>query len=176
MARNVEIKARVEDMESVERRAVELADGGPTAIGQEDVFFEATAGRLKLRAFPEGTGELIWYERPDTPEPSTSRYLIHATDAPGSLRDLLSRALGVRGVVRKRRTLYTSGRTRIHLDRVDGLGGFLELEVVLGDDETPADGERTARELMERLGVAPDRLVDVAYIDLLERKEAPTDG
>ena len=80
---------------------------------------------------------------------------------------VLAAALPVRGVVRKRRELLLCGRTRIHLDRVEGLGEFLELEVVLAEGEDLAAGEAEARALMARLEVDPGDLVTGAYMDLL---------
>ena len=69
----------------------------------------------------------------------------------------------------KERTLFLVGRTRIHLDAVQGLGSFMELEVVLEDGETPEAGVREAHELMARLGIGPSQLVEVAYVDLLTK-------
>ena len=69
--------------------------------------------------------------------------------------------------MRKHRTLYLVGRTRVHLDRVEGLGDFLELEVVLGEDESAAEGEAEAWALMARLEISPRQLVETAYVDLL---------
>jgi predicted adenylyl cyclase CyaB len=166
---NVEIKARIEDVATFEPRVAAIADGPPETIHQCDIFFTTTRGRLKLREFPDGSGELIHYERPDTPGPATSSYLVAGTDEVEPLKGLLTRALGVRGVVRKRRRLYMRGRTRIHVDRVEGLGHFVELEVQLGQAQTPAAGRAIAEELMERLGVEQLHLVEVAYIDLLVR-------
>jgi len=80
-------------------------------------------------------------------------------------------AYGQYGRVRKHRTLFLSGRTRIHLDRVERLGCFLELEVVLSDGEPVKDGEAIARDLMEKLDILPDQLIDGAYIDLLNQKK-----
>lgn len=167
LARNVEIKARVKDLEALERRAAARADRGPTVIHQEDVFFHVSTGRLKLRVFDEAHGELIFYERPDGPGPKTSRYRRLETSDPRGLQDLLDQALGVRGTVRKQRRLYMAGRTRIHLDRVQDLGDFLELEVVLEPGEESEDATPIAEELMAALGVAREDLVDVAYVDLL---------
>ena len=73
-------------------------------------------------------------------------------------------------MVRKRRLLYVVGRTRIHLDEVEGLGAFLELEVVLADGEEEAEGEAIARHLMGELGVRDEDRVARAYIDLLEEE------
>ncbi|MFW5927104.1 MAG: class IV adenylate cyclase [Wenzhouxiangella sp.] len=167
MARNVEIKARVADPARMAERALRIADEGPWTIEQDDTFFACPDGRLKLRDFGNGSGELIFYRRPDRTGPGQSEYCITPTGDPGGLRQLLTDALGATGRVRKQRTLYLAGRTRIHLDRVEGLGDFLELEVVLSDGELPRIGQAEARCLMKRLGIASDDLVDVAYVDLL---------
>jgi len=71
------------------------------------------------------------------------------------------------GRVRKARTLFLVGRTRIHLDEVEGLGHFMELEVVLREGESTEAGVREAHGLMERLGVKAAQLIDRAYVDLL---------
>ncbi|MBA4070850.1 MAG: adenylate cyclase [Gemmatimonas sp.] len=169
MPRNVEIKARIERVEALAARAAALADSGPTEIVQDDTFFTCAAGRLKLRQFADGTGELIFYQRADRHGPKASFYLISRTDNAESLRDVLSHAYGQAGRVLKHRTLYLAGRTRIHLDRVTGLGDFMELEVVLEDGESPETGVRTAHEVMAQLGVTPAQLVEGAYVDLLAR-------
>ena len=72
----------------------------------------------------------------------------------------------------KHRTLLLAGRTRIHLDRVQDLGEFLELEVVLRDGEEAGDGVAEARMLMQRLGIRPDQLIECAYLDLLASRRA----
>ena len=79
----------------------------------------------------------------------------------------LSLAYGQVGRVRKYRTLFLVGRTRVHLDRVEDLGHFLELEVMLVDDESPEAGIREASDLMDRLGIQPSQLIEGAYLDLL---------
>jgi len=167
MACNVEIKARVGDLDSLERRLAPLSDDGPIVLEQEDVFFGCASGRLKLRRFAEGHGELIHYQRPDTAGPRTSTYHRAPVEEPAALRDVLARALGVRAVVRKQRRLYLKGPTRIHLDRVEGLGNFVELEVVLAPDQSAAEGQRIAEELMATLGIRTEDLASVAYVDLL---------
>jgi len=166
MKRNVEIKAAVTDLAGIEEKAARLADQGPTVLEQEDVFFHCSRGRLKLRRLP-GRAELIAYERPDAAGPKESRYVVYPTDDPDGLQNALSLAPGVRGVVRKRRTLYLIGPTRVHLDRVEGLGDFVELEVVLSEGQDVAEGLTIARRLMAELGISEGQLVDKAYIDLL---------
>jgi adenylate cyclase class IV len=175
MARNVEIKARIDSVESLLPRARALADGAETPIAQDDTFFACAHGRLKLRDFGDGTGELIQYQRVDDAGPKLSDYVRAPTTDPAALRDALTRALGaasVLGRVRKTRWLLLAGATRIHLDRVDGLGDFLELEVVLTAQQSEAEGEAVARALLQRLGIAPAQLLRGAYLDLLGAAQA----
>jgi predicted adenylyl cyclase CyaB len=167
MPRNVEIKARVDDLQALHERAAALAGHEPTEIRQDDTFFRCPAGRLKLREFADGTGELIFYQRTDQAGPKQSFYVRSPVADPRSLRECLEQAYGIVGRVRKTRWLYLAGRTRIHLDRVEGLGDFIELEVVLNDDEPLAAGEQEARSLMEKLGIEEAQLVEAAYVDLL---------
>jgi len=167
VGRNIEIKARVGDPAAMRRRVVSIAERGPEILHQEDLFFPCRDGRLKLRTLGPDRGELLHYRRPDGREPEESDYLIATTAEPRRLGALLSRALGRRGVVRKVRTLYHVGATRIHLDQVEGLGDFVELETVLSPGRSRDDGRRETDRLMDRLGIGPDDLVATAYIDLL---------
>ncbi|CCH06523.1 class IV adenylate cyclase [Achromobacter xylosoxidans] len=170
MARNIEIKARVASLAAVESLAAALSGKEPVAIAQDDTFFACPDGRLKLRVFSDGTGELIFYRRADDTGPKESFYVISPTSSPDTLRDALGLAYGVIGRVRKQRLLFMAGRTRIHLDRVEGLGEFLELEVVLRDGESAEAGMAEARELLASLRIAPEQLVSGAYLDLLAQR------
>jgi predicted adenylyl cyclase CyaB len=167
MPRNVEIKARITDIEALAAKVVGLADRGPIELVQDDTFFTCAAGRLKLRSFSKGKGELIFYRRADQPGPKESFYVRSPTSAPETLREALTLAYGQAGRVQKHRTLFMVGRTRVHLDRVSGLGDFLELEVVLQDHEPSDVGVCEAHELLTRLSVDSTQLIDGAYIDLL---------
>ena len=167
MPTNIEIKARVRDWDRTRRAAEALADRPLEIIDQHDTFFACHTGRLKLREFSATRGELIAYEREDVAGTKASRYRISSTSEPAQLRDVLQRALGLAGLVKKRRYLYLHGPTRIHLDDVEGLGKFLELEVVLASGEDEARGEAIARELMQTLGVESEDLLAGAYVDLI---------
>jgi predicted adenylyl cyclase CyaB len=168
MATNIEIKARIKDFDKLREQVEQLSDTPVQAIPQQDTFFHTPKGRLKLRVLTPNHGQLIYYEREDMSGPKVSNYFIYSTTGPKSLEAVLAAALGVRGVVCKQRWLYMVGNTRIHLDQVDGLGTFLEFEVMLREDQTPAEGEAIASELMRKLGVEEADLVEGAYIDLLE--------
>jgi adenylate cyclase class IV len=168
MARNVEIKARIASVEALLPLALVCADGAPELIAQDDTFFACATGRLKLRVFEGGRGELIAYARADASGPKTSDYAIAPIDDPDALRATLTRALGASGRVIKKRMLLMTGRTRLHLDRVEGLGDFLELEVVLREGESADDGVAVAHALLALLRIENSQLVAGAYVDLLQ--------
>jgi predicted adenylyl cyclase CyaB len=149
--------------------AAALSDTPVQVIPQEDTFFHTPKGRLKLRQLQPDLAQLVYYERPDQDGPKRSNYHIYETRDPAGLKTALSMALGVRGVVRKTRYLYLAGQTRIHLDDVEGLGQFMELEVVLRDGQSDAEGQSIAEDLMAKLGVRTDDLLEGAYMDLLEK-------
>lgn len=167
MPSNVEIKAKVSNPDQFAGKAASLSQSEGTIIRQHDTFFEGARGRLKLRDFMNGSGQLIYYERPDTDGPKLSRYSISPTSDPSSLRNVLSDALGIKGEVKKERRLFLIGQTRVHLDAVEGLGDYMELEVVMRPDQTVEEGQKVAEDLMEKLGVAKESLVTGAYMDLL---------
>lgn len=167
MPSNIEIKARTGRLDEVRAVAEKITDRPCRIIHQEDVFFRSPSGRLKLRIFPDNTGELIHYERPDTVEAKQSNYEIYQTSNPRQLRRILSDALAETVTVRKTRQVFFVGQTRIHLDAVEGLGTFVELEVVLDQDQPSEEGRKIATQLMEKLGIEAHDLVDCAYADML---------
>jgi predicted adenylyl cyclase CyaB len=168
MARNVEIKAAVPGFAAIEAALAMLSSAAPVRLAQEDTFFRCAHGRLKLRKLSATAGELIHYERADTAGPKTSHYVLVRTAEPDRLRDILGAAHGISGIVRKQRTVRMVGRTRVHLDEVEGLGAFVELEVVLRDGEPAEDGVAEAHRLMAALGIGQSQLVSRAYVDLLQ--------
>jgi len=167
VARNVEIKARLTDFSKQFRLAETLAGQAGQRIDQRDIFFACEQGRMKLRIFSPQHGELIFYQRTNQNGPKTSSYFISRTDEPEVLGDVLDRGYGTQAVVKKTRWLFLVGRTRIHLDQVEDLGSFLELEVVLDEQDDLAGGEQEAEQLMQQLEIESASLVDCAYVDLL---------
>jgi adenylate cyclase class IV len=172
LASNVEIKARVQDLAGIRAKVVALAPAPGEIVDQTDTFFVVPQGRLKVRAFSDGSGELISYQRSDQPGPKESVYTrVLCQDAPAVVV-ALSRVLAVRGDVTKRREVFLVGRTRVHLDQVERLGCFVELEVVLSPGERVEDGHREAQALLRSLDIPSAALVAEAYIDLLETTDA----
>ena len=168
MPRNIEIKARITSVESLLSQARALADGEPVTIDQDDSFFNVPQGRLKLRQFADGSAELIHYHRADSPDTKASDYVRVPVPDPAALREALARACGLLGRVQKQRLLLMAGHTRIHLDRVAGLGDFMELEVVLADGQSDAEGAAVAEALMHALGLADAHRLAGSYLDLMQ--------
>ena len=169
MPSNIEIKARARNFEEIRSRAEKLSDSHVIIIPQEDIFFNVERGRLKLRILDPGPSQLIYYTRADQEGPKRSDYHISRSADPLNLKRVLELAYGIRGVVRKTRHLYLIGQTRVHLDDVEGLGQFVELEVVLEEGQTDVEGQKTAWDLMAALGVERGDLILGAYMDLLEK-------
>jgi adenylate cyclase, class 2 len=165
--RNVELKASdpspARTLEIC--RALGAADHGE--LWQRDTYFRVLTGGLKLREQRPGAPHLIQFERPDVPEERESRYrLVDVTDGE-AMRAALSAALGVRVTVAKRRRLLIWRDVRIHVDEVDGLGTFVELEAVAPAGSDLARERRLVAELRRALAITDDRLVPHGYADLL---------
>ena len=167
MPRNIEIKARIDSVETLLPRAQAVAGVVAQILQQDDSFFRVAHGRLKLREFADGSAELIHYLRADTGDAKASDYVRVPVTDPAALREALARACGLLGRVQKQRLLLMAGDTRIHLDRVAGLGDFMELEVVLTDGQSDADGAATAEALMAALGLADEHRLAGSYLDLM---------
>ena len=180
MAQNIEFKARCRDLETVRQRALLLATEEPKILNQVDYFFEVPKGRLKLRIIDETVAQLIPYQRSDENSARPSDYLLHQVSDPESLKSVLCRSLNQGPVVKKSRELIMVGRTRIHLDQVESLGTFIEIEVVLSDDElahsSQGDSLNNSRAMEEMnqlksiLGIDDEDILSVAYVDLLKEK------
>jgi predicted adenylyl cyclase CyaB len=173
MARNVEIKARVTSLDPIRLKAQSLSTSPSENLHQTDRFFAVPRGRLKVREFADGSGEVIFYERADHSAPKESVYERFPCLNAKALAEVLSKALVVRGTVVKAREVFLVGPTRIHLDQVDGLGSFVELEVVLADGETVESGQHVALELLRALDIPQANLIAAAYIDLETVWHAP---
>src|SRR5918911_5703523 len=165
--RNVELKARDPDPGRSVERCMALGAEDRGELRQRDTYFAAPHGRLKLREQEPGGAELIAYERADTAQARESRYRIAPVAEPDALRDALDAALGTTVVVDKRRRLFLWQGVRIHLDRVDELGAFVELEgVAPAGSDLAREAELVAR-LREELDIRDEAIESGSYADLL---------
>lgn len=165
---NIEIKVRCKDPD---RMRDILKSRGAEFKGvdhQIDTYFKVDAGRLKLR---EGNIEnyLIFYERENQAGPKQSNISLFETKPNSSLKMVLTDALGVLVVVDKKREIYFISNVKFHIDVVEGLGSFIEIEAKGNVDEVEVLHEQ-CRSYMELFGIADEDLVDVSYSDLLMAK------
>jgi len=178
---NIEFKARLRDFEKIHSVLAQHKISRAATLHQTDTYFHVPTGRLKLREIDGETAQLIFYQRPDLAEVKRSDYLIAPVTAAAALRDVLSVAFGIRTVVKKIRELYLlprkfgehAGRAaphliRLHLDTVDSLGCFLEIEVIVQEGEPSQMAEREAQFWLQKFGIAPEDLMLGSYADLLE--------
>lgn len=164
---NVELKARYPDRAKGEEACRRL---GARLVGTErqtDTYFSTGSYRMKLRESSLGNHYLIWYHRPDRAGSRRSTYRLTPVPDPGAKARILSQAMGVKVVVRKERTLYLLGAVRIHLDRVEGLGDFLEFEAVLEDGAEEAEAHAQVEFLRREMGVGDEDLIEGSYSDLV---------
>ena len=164
--RNLEFKVRLSDPKAAMARARVLGADLWGDLRQTDTYFDVRTGRLKLRETAGFQGELISYSRDEEGASRASDYEIARTPDAEALRSVLTSALGVRAVVRKRRTLWTLGTTRIHLDDVEGLGAFLEIEVPVKDGDDAA-AKQCIDSLIRDLGFSWVDCIRASYVDLV---------
>jgi predicted adenylyl cyclase CyaB len=167
LRRNLERKARCADLSAAAAAIGRLGARHEGVLEQTDVYFRSAKGRLKLRTTEGQPAVLIWYERPDETSARWSRYYLVPVSDPTALRAALAAALGERGEVRKRRTLWMWHNVRIHLDEVVGLGTFIEFEAVMAANEDEATAQARLAELAAVLGLTPAGDVAGSYADLL---------
>jgi len=173
---NIELKARCEDLERLRETCRSLGAESQEPDRQLDTYLRVAHGRLKLRESLLSGAELIFYTRADVAEARESHYETCQVEDAEGLKAILKKALGVRAVVAKRREVYVIGNVRIHLDKVQDLGAFVELEgIVDGPAELMAvAGE--VREAQQALGIDDRSLVKESYSDLVgvaEQRTAP---
>jgi adenylate cyclase class IV len=160
---NIECKLRLRDPDGARRIARDLGAAHAGVLEQEDIFYEHPTLRLKRRATAGRPVEWILYARADESAARESRYeLLSDDEARRRFGDLGEPV----GIVRKRRDLWLLENVRIHIDSVEGLGDFLELEAVVGDGHPPEACRASVDRLLTALAPALGEVVPVAYVDL----------
>jgi homotetrameric cytidine deaminase len=171
--RNVELKARDPDPQRTLAAAVDHGASDQGLLHQRDTYFAAREGRLKLREEVD-RAQLIAYARPDQATARTSAYHVIDVPDPDTLRAALDAALGTVVVVDKVRHLLLSDGVRIHLDTVEGLGSWVELEAVAPpESDLSAEHAKVAR-LRSALGITDEQVVARGYGALLLEAGAAT--
>lgn len=165
--RNYELKARLADPDAAHRACLALGAESGGLLRQLDTYFDVAHGWLKLREEPGEAAQLIAYLRPEEEAARESRFSIAGVPEPAPLTAVLEKNLGLRARVRKRRDLYLWEGIRIHLDDVESLGFFLELEAPLDQGSSPPEQKKRVRQLREALSIEETDLIGTSYCELL---------
>ncbi|OQY03928.1 MAG: adenylate cyclase [Bacteroidetes bacterium 4572_117] len=168
---NIEIKARCDDHEMVKKI---LLSGNAEFKGvdhQIDSYFKVNSGRLKLR---EGNIEnaLIHYNREDKDDPKESDILLYKTSKNSLLKDLLSKALGKLITIDKEREIYFIDNVKFHLDKVKGLGKFIEIEAIGKDSGDKSALLQQCKFYLNLFNISKENLIPVSYSDMLLEKQS----
>jgi len=165
--RNVELKAADSDPQLSLAVCLGLGAADHGELRQTDTYFRARHGGLKLREQHPGRPHLVQFLRTESSVERESQYRLAWVDDGPSTRAALEQALGVVGQVRKMRRLLIWEGVRIHLDQVDGLGRFIELEAVAPPQSDLNDERAKVARLRSALAISDDRLVALGYAELL---------
>lgn len=168
---NVEIKARSSQIKTVRRLLENQVARFVGVDHQIDTYFKVAHGRLKLR---QGNIEnaLIHYSRSDQAGPKKSEVLLYQSPTTANLKEVLEAALDKLVVVDKSREIYFIDNVKFHLDKVEGLGTFVEIEAI---DQDGSIGEEKLQEqcnyYLQLFQIPSSDLVPYSYSDLLLGKE-----
>lgn len=167
MARNVEAKARLPELGAARAVAERLGARFAWVDDQVDRYYEIADGqRVKLRTCERGPAELIRYARPETAGVRASEYEVLPVRDPQAEACLVPKTRPI-VVVRKLRELWLLDNVRIHLDTVDGLGTFLELEAVVGARHDEAQCHEQVQSILQAFGLDETDCLRASYSDLL---------
>lgn len=170
MSQNIELKASLRSAAEACEIASRFADAKPRQFIQTDTYFTVEIGRLKLRQCADVGDELIYYLRPDLAKQKRCLYWRSPVESAELVRQNLARACGVDAVVRKSRSLFLHENVRIHIDRVDGLGDFLEFEAVLAAGASPAQSHQLLAFLTDSFKIHPNDLIRQSYRELVREQ------
>ncbi|MCA9388804.1 class IV adenylate cyclase [Candidatus Berkelbacteria bacterium] len=164
---NIEIKARCSNQAKIREILKSQGADSKGTDHQIDTYFSTKRGRLKLR---EGKIEncLVYYERTNQAGPKQSDVALFKTEPNSALKEMLQKSNGVLVVVDKKREIYFIDNVKFHLDNVEGLGEFVEIEAIGShEDLTRDDLLRQCQEYLKLFGIQEEDLISQSYSDLI---------
>jgi predicted adenylyl cyclase CyaB len=164
---NIEIKARTNNASAIRQFLLSNGAEFKGTDHQTDTYFTVPKGRLKLR---QGNIEnnLIWYERNDQPGPKQSNFQLVAVEDAEGLRSILSKTIGIKIVVAKKREIYFIDNVKFHLDELPELGSFVEIEASNKTADLPVEQLREqCNHYMLAFAIEEKDLVYNSYSDML---------
>ena len=174
---NVEYKSELRDIEMARATCRAVGATFIATLAQTDTYFRVPSGRLKRRECVGEPTEWIFYDRSDESRPRLSSFTIYS-DAQARARFGVN-PLPELVMVRKVRELYLIDNVRIHLDEVEGLGRFFELEALVSPGFPVPRCHAAVDHLRATFGPVLGEALSVSYADLLllehESADQPTD-
>lgn len=170
MSENIEIKAKLNNFDVVYNIIKKLTRTNPTLLIQQDIYYRVPSGRLKLRSICDDYHEIIFYNRPNQAGPKNSEYYRYQVEQKDDVDLFFKRIFGQLVIVNKHRNLFLQNNIRFHLDDVDNLGQFLEIEYVLSPNESRREAFNKVNELINQLHIDRNSFVVCSYADLLLEK------
>lgn len=170
MRKNYEIKISVKDIKELEKAVRKLLRSKKHKHfieSQKDIYYNIDGGRLKLRIINDEIGNLIYYNRNEHNKKRVSNYIISATKNFNELDEILRKLFDIFIIVDKRREIYTYEKVRIHLDKVNKLGSFLEIEVIY---DSLKDAKKIMNDLLNYFSLNENEFIKDSYSDLLTHK------
>jgi predicted adenylyl cyclase CyaB len=167
---NFEFKARTENLETDEKRLLQL---NPKFIGtdkQTDTYFNIPIGRLKLR---EGNIEnaLIFYERTDIAGAKKSNVQLYQHKPDKSLKDILIKVHGIKVVINKVRKIYFIENVKFHFDTIKELGTFIEVEAIDNSGDIGIENlKEQCKKYAEFFKIKRADYISLSYSDLILKK------
>lgn len=169
---NIEIKAKSENQDDI-REILKSRNAEFKGVDHQiDTYFKVNLGRLKLR---EGTIEnfLIHYQRENKEGPKQSDIILFKSDPKSSLKEILTKALGVLVVIDKKREIYFIDNVKFHIDIVEDLGTFVEIEAIDDDGSIGKDKLlEQCQSFLDLFKISQEDMISVSYSDLLLQKKA----
>lgn len=169
--KNFEFKAKVGNLEVVENKLLTLNPVFQGLDHQIDTYFKVETGRLKLR---EGTIEnaLINYDRENIAGSKESQIILYQHTPNVALKEILTKQLGVKVVVDKKRKIYFIGNVKFHFDRVENLGTFMEVEAIDAENAFTTEQLKVQCDTyFDFFELTPDTIIDKSYSDLLVEQQ-----
>lgn len=167
---NIEIKAKSNNQDEI-REILKSKNADFKGVDRQiDTYFKVNNGRLKLR---EGKIEnhLIHYQRENKEGPKQSDVSLFKSDPKSSLKEILTKALGVLVVVDKQREIYFIDNVKFHIDIVKDLGTFVEIEAIDNDGTFGKDKLlEQCQFFLDLFKISQEDLISVSYSDLLLQK------
>lgn len=163
---SIEIKAKCEDLGKIEKILNTLEAEFLGIDHQIDTYFKVENGRMKLR---EGDIEnyLIHYQRDNEEGPKKSTITIFKNTPQSSLKSLLEKSLGILTIVDKKRKIYFIKNIKFHLDSIENLGQFVEIEALDNQQQhTEEELKAQCEKYMAEFGINKKDLIANSYSDL----------